>query len=76
MNKAKRHSDNLCCSLLHERVELPTQKEPKLEILGKAFEWLIQEAQYTAVRDIVGLFMFFQGNVKESGKLASMPFNN
>lgn len=47
-----------------------------MEVLGEAFEWLIQEAQYTVVQRLIGLFALFEAKVKESGKPANMPFNS
>jgi hypothetical protein len=51
------------------------EKEPGLAILDTAFEWLIQDAQYHAVRGVVGLQAFFEAN-KEVEKETNMPFES
>ena len=52
------------------------EKEPGLAILDTAFEWLIQDAQYHAVRDVVGLQALFEANKKEVEKETNMPFDS
>ena len=52
------------------------EKEPGLAILDTAFEWLIQDAQYHAVRDVVGLHALFEANKKEVEKETNMPFDS
>ncbi|PVH68200.1 hypothetical protein DL98DRAFT_522891 [Cadophora sp. DSE1049] len=42
--------------------------EPELEVLCKAFDWLIQDAQYHCIRPVVGLEAFLEGNRKEVDK--------
>ena len=52
------------------------EKEPGLAILDTAFEWLIQDAQYHAVREVVGLQALFEANKKEVEKETNMPFDS
>ena len=52
------------------------EKEPGLAILDTAFEWLIQDAQYHAVRGVVGLQALFEANKKEVEKETNMPFDS
>jgi RecQ family ATP-dependent DNA helicase len=52
------------------------QDEPHLAILCTAFEWLIQDAQYHAVREVVGLQTLFEANKKEVDKETNMPFDS
>ena len=47
-----------------------------MAILDTAFEWLIQDAQYHAVRDVVGLQALFEANKKEVEKETNMPFDS
>ena len=51
------------------------EEEIELQILGKAFEWLIQDSQYHAVRQVVGLEALFIVNKKEVDKEPQMPFS-
>jgi RecQ family ATP-dependent DNA helicase len=53
-----------------------SEDEPQLQILCKAFDWLIQDAQYHAVREVVGLEALFEVNKKEVDKETQMPFNS
>ncbi|KFY65432.1 hypothetical protein V496_02556, partial [Pseudogymnoascus sp. VKM F-4515 (FW-2607)] len=41
-----------------------------------AFEWLIQDAQHRAVRDVVGIHTLFEANKKEVEKGTNMPFDS
>jgi hypothetical protein len=50
--------------------------EPELEVLCKAFDWLIQDAQYHCVRQVVGLEALFEANRKEVDKDVRMPFDS
>jgi hypothetical protein len=52
------------------------EDEPELQILCKAFDWLIQEAQYHAVREVVGQHAMFEANKKEVNKEPKMPFDS
>jgi hypothetical protein len=38
---------------LREWIEMPDEEEPDLEILYKAFDWIIQNAQFTTVQEVV-----------------------
>jgi hypothetical protein len=50
-----------------DRIEIRTwikmpDDEPKLEILCTAFDWIIQDAQYTTVQEVVGQAALFKAN--------------
>ncbi|KFZ23552.1 hypothetical protein V502_01977 [Pseudogymnoascus sp. VKM F-4520 (FW-2644)] len=49
------------------------EEEPHLAIMCTAFEWLIQDAQYKAVREVVGQQALFEANKKEVEKETNMP---
>ena len=49
--------------------------EPHLQVLCKAFDWMIQAAQYHAVREVVGLEALFEANKKEVDRETQMPFS-
>jgi hypothetical protein len=38
---------------LREWIKMLDKEEPDLEILCKAFDWMIQDAQYTIVQEVV-----------------------
>lgn len=50
--------------------------EPDLEVLCTGFDWMIQDAQYNAVREVVGLHALFEANKKEVDKKPNMPFES
>jgi RecQ family ATP-dependent DNA helicase len=50
--------------------------EPELDVLCKAFNWLIQDAQYHCIRLVVGLEALFEANRKEVDKDVRMPFDS
>jgi hypothetical protein len=50
--------------------------EPELDVLCKAFDWLIQDAQYHCIRPVVGLEALFEANRKEVDKDVRMPFDS
>jgi RecQ family ATP-dependent DNA helicase len=52
------------------------KEEPHLAILCTAFDWLIQDGQYHAVREVVGLQTLFEANKKEVDKETNMPFDS
>jgi hypothetical protein len=52
------------------------KEEPHLAIMCTAFEWLIQDAQYRAVREVVGQQALFEANKKEAEKETNMPFDS
>ena len=53
-----------------------TDDEPELEVLCRAFDWLIQDAQYHCIRPVVGLEALFEVNRKEVDKDVRMPFDS
>jgi superfamily II DNA helicase RecQ len=50
--------------------------EPELDVLCRAFDWLIQDAQYHCIRPVVGLEALFEANRKEVDKDIRMPFDS
>ncbi|PQE17806.1 atp-dependent dna helicase protein [Rutstroemia sp. NJR-2017a BVV2] len=48
----------------------------ELEVLYKAFDWLIQDIQYHCIRSIVGLEVLFKANRKEIDKDIRIPFDS
>lgn len=61
---------------IRKLVARPSEEEEELQILAKAFKWLIQGAQFHAVRNVVGIHALFATNKKEADKEPSMPFNS
>ena len=61
---------------IRELVEPPDDEEPELQILCKAFDWMIQNAQYTTVQEVVGQAALFEVNKKEADKEPQMPFDS
>jgi RecQ family ATP-dependent DNA helicase len=61
---------------LRELVAPIKDDEPELEVLCKAFDWLIQDAQYHCVRPVIGLEALFEANRKEVDKDVRMPFDS
>jgi len=61
---------------MRKLVAPPGEGEEDLELLGKAFKWLIQDAQHHAVRKVVGIHTLFVVNKKEVDREPSMPFNS
>ena len=57
-------------------VEMPSDEEPKLQILCKAFDWMIQDAQYTTVQEVVGQAALFEANRKEVSSEPQQPFDS
>jgi hypothetical protein len=41
-------------------------KEPSLEILCRAFDWMIQDIQYVTVQEVVSQAALFKTNQKEA----------
>jgi hypothetical protein len=62
--------------VVRQLVEQPGEEEDELQLLGLAFKGLIQDAQYDAVRSVVGIQALFEANKKEADKEPSMPFNS
>lgn len=50
--------------------------KPELEVLCKAFDWLIQDTQYHYIWQVVGLEVLFEANRKEVDKEVQMPFDS
>jgi len=42
------------------------EEEPDLEILCRAFDWMIQHAQFTTVQEVVSQAALFEANRKEA----------
>jgi hypothetical protein len=61
---------------MRELVEEPDSEEPELQILCKAFDWMIQNAQYTTVQEVVGQSALFEVNKKEADKETQMPYDS
>ena len=61
---------------LRELVEPVGDDEPELQTLCKAFEWMIQDAQYHAVREVIGQAALFEAHKKEVNKEPNMPFDS
>ena len=57
-------------------IEMPDGEEPKLELLCKAFDWMIQNSQYTTVQEVVGQAALFEANRKEVNNEPQKPFNS
>jgi hypothetical protein len=45
-------------------------------VLCKAFDWMIQNAQYTTVQEVVGQAALFEVNKKEEGREPQMPYDS
>ncbi|KAM3067126.1 hypothetical protein ACMFMG_011681 [Clarireedia jacksonii] len=61
---------------LREWVAPVQDDEPELGVLCKAFDWLIQDAQYHCIRAVVGLEALFETNRKEVDRDVRMPFDS
>jgi hypothetical protein len=70
------HSEAFDREELRALVAPVKDNEPELEVLCKAFNWLIQDAQYHCVRQVVGLEALFEANRKEVDKEVQMPFDS
>jgi hypothetical protein len=57
-------------------IKMPDEEEPKLQILYKAFDWMIQDAQYTTVHEVVGQTALFEANREEVNNELQKPFNS
>jgi hypothetical protein len=57
-------------------VEPVGDDEPELQVLCKAFDWMIQNAQYTTVQEVVGQAALFEVNKKEADKETQMPYDS
>jgi hypothetical protein len=70
------HLEGLDKKKLRTLVAAASDDEPDLQILCKAFDWLIQDAQYHAIREVIGLEALFEANKKEVDKETQMPFDS
>ncbi|KAH9203209.1 hypothetical protein DL95DRAFT_238070, partial [Leptodontidium sp. 2 PMI_412] len=70
------HSEGYDREELRALVAPVKEDERKLEVLCRAFDWLIQDAQYHCVRQVVGLEALFEANRKEVDKEVQMPFDS
>jgi RecQ family ATP-dependent DNA helicase len=70
------HLEELDRKELRELVAPADEDEPHLQVLCKAFDWMIQDAQYHAVREVVGLEALFEANKKEADRETQMPFSS
>jgi hypothetical protein len=61
---------------LWEWIEMPDKEEPDLEILCKAFDWMIQDTQYTTVQEVVSQAALFKANHKETSIEPQKPFDS
>jgi hypothetical protein len=69
------HLAGLDRDVVREWVE-PIDDEPELEVLCKAFDWMIQDAQYTTVQEVVGQAALFEVNKKEADKETQMLYDS
>jgi RecQ family ATP-dependent DNA helicase len=61
---------------LRRWIEMPDEEEPDLEILCKAFDWMIQDAQYTTVQEVVSQAALFEANRKDANVEPQKPFDS
>jgi superfamily II DNA helicase RecQ len=74
--KWQAHTAGLDKEELPELVSSVGDDEPELQVLYKAFDWMIQGAQFTAVSEIVGETALFEVNKKEAKVETQMPFDS
>src|SRR5277367_6450351 len=55
---------------------MPDEEEPELEILCKTFDWMIQDAQYVTVQEVVSQAALFEANRKEANVEPQKPFDS
>src|SRR5438045_882080 len=70
------HLAHLDKTELWKWIEMPDDEEPDLQILCKAFNWMVQNAQYIAVQEVVGQAALFEANRKESNVEPNRPFDS
>jgi len=70
------HLEGLDPKQLRKLMAPPRDEEPELQVLCKAFDWLIQDAQYHAAREVVGLEALFEANKKQFNQETQVPFDN
>jgi len=61
---------------LKKWIEMPDEEEPDLEILCRAFDWMIQHAQFTTVQEVVSQAALFEANRKEANVEPQKPFDS
>ncbi|KAL3420487.1 hypothetical protein PVAG01_08986 [Phlyctema vagabunda] len=61
---------------VRELVEPVEGDEVELQVVYKAFDWMIQGAQFHAVKEVVGIHALFEVNKKEVDKKPHMPFDS
>jgi RecQ family ATP-dependent DNA helicase len=74
--KWQAHTAGLDAEKLRELVSPVGDDEPELQVLYKAFDWMIQGAQYTTVQEVVGQAALFEVNKKEIKQETQMPFDS
>jgi hypothetical protein len=70
------HLAGLDRDMVREWVEPVGDEEPELQVLCKAFDWMIQNAQYTTVQEVVGQAALFEVNKKEADREPQMPYDS
>lgn len=55
---------------------MPDEEETDLQILCKAFDWMIQDAQFTTVQEVVSQAALFEANRKEANVEPQKPFDS
>jgi superfamily II DNA helicase RecQ len=70
------HLAGLDRDMVREWVEPVGDEEPELQVLCKAFDWMIQNAQYTTVQEVVGQAALFEVNKKEADRETQMPYDS
>jgi hypothetical protein len=70
------HLAGLDRTKLRKWIEIPNDEEPELQILCKAFDWMIQDAQYTTVQEVVSQAALFEVNRKEANNEPQKPFDS
>jgi hypothetical protein len=61
---------------LRKWIEMPDHEEPELEVLCKAFDWMIQGAQFTTVQEVVSQAALFEANRKEANVEPQRPLDS
>jgi superfamily II DNA helicase RecQ len=74
--KWQAHTAGLDAEKLRELVSPVGDNEPELQVLYRAFDWMIQGAQYTTVQEVVGQAALFEVNKKEAKQETQMPFDS
>jgi hypothetical protein len=70
------HLAGLDLEKVRELVEPVGDDEPELQVLYTAFDWMIQDAQYTTVQEVIGQAALFEVNKKEAEQETQMPFES